>query len=117
MYATALGGIGTGIARLTPGGVATMFSGAFAQPAGFDWASGGAFGGDLFATDIQNGQIWRVKPDGSRTLWATLPQAADVAFCHGALYVVSASGAFYRVTEAATAARRFGWGSLKLRYR
>lgn len=87
-----------GIAKVASNGTPTLFSGGFTAPEGFDWASGPGFNGDLFATDITTGEIYRVKSNGTRTLFATLAAAADVAFCNGALYAVSFNGGCYKIT-------------------
>lgn len=97
MYATdmSMAGATAGIVRVSSTGVVTPLNDEFFVPEGFDWA----FGGDMFATDPALGQILRIKPDGSSTLFATLPGAADVAYRPGekALYVVSNQGGFYRI--------------------
>ena len=93
MYSTS----SSSIVKIDAGGVSTPFATGFSRPEGFDWA----FGGDLFATDVSADEIYRVDSSGSKTLWATLPGAADVAYCNGALYVVSALGGCYKVTEVA----------------
>ena len=65
------------------------------NPEGFDWG----FGGDLFSADLGANTIYRVKPDGTKTLFATLPGVADVAWrcADQSLYVVSNQGGFYRI--------------------
>jgi hypothetical protein len=113
MYASS----GTSLIQISNGGVVTPLAIGFGDVAGFAWASGGAFGGDLFAADHQSGEIWRVKPDGTRALWATLPGAGDVAYCNGALYVVSSNGGRFRVEDAPVPARAATIGELKARYR
>ncbi len=96
MYATSQSAIG--IVTVDAAGVATNFSTGFTNPEGFDWATGTGFGGDMFVPDVTTGEIWRVDDTGTRTLWATLPSAADVAFCNGALYIVSFhNGECYKV--------------------
>lgn len=116
MYATTYGGAGVGIATVDAAGVATSFAGGFVAPEGFDWAQGVQFAGDLFVTDFSTGEIWRVKSNGTRTLWATLPQVADVAFCSEALYVVSGNGECYKVTESPVPVRPSSWSAIKTRY-
>lgn len=91
------GGALPGLSRVDSSGAAAQFANGFVVPEGFDWAFGPGFGGDLFATDVVTGEIWRVKPDGSRTLFATLPAAAAVTFCDCGLYVVSALGGCYKI--------------------
>lgn len=97
LYATdmTMEGGGAGIVRVSSAGVVTPLYDGFFVPEGFDWG----FGGDLFATDPILGEIRRIEPDGSSSLFATLPGAADVAFRAGeqALYVVSNQGGFYRI--------------------
>lgn len=97
LYATdmAMPGAMAGIVRVSSAGVVTPLTDEFYVPEGFDWG----FDGDLFATDAAYGEIRRIKPDGSWTLFATLPGAADVAFRAGeqALYVVSNQGGLYRI--------------------
>lgn len=103
LYATAYGGaVAAGIAKVSSTGAASSFSGTgFFTPEGFDWG----FDGDLFATDVTLGQVFRVKSDGSKTLFASLAGAADVAYrpSEDALYVVSNQGGLYRVQRGATA--------------
>lgn len=97
LYATEHSTPGDGqIVKVSSTGVVTPLVGDFLVPEGFDWG----FDGDLFATDPSYGQILRVKPNGTATLFATLPGAADVAYRAGeqALYVVSNQGGFYRIT-------------------
>jgi len=95
LYATDLNFGGHSIVDST--GVATGLTTGFSNPEGFDWAAGPRFDGDLFATDNIAGEIRRVVPGGTHTLWATLPQAADVAYCSGSLFVVSGAGECYKV--------------------
>ncbi len=85
-----------GIVKISAAGVVTPFVTDFLVPEGFDWG----FNGDMFATDPIMGEIYRIKPNGDKTLFATLPGAADVAFrtAEQALYVVSNQGGFYRIT-------------------
>ncbi len=89
-----------GIAKVSPTGVVTPLINDLLTPEGFDWG----FNGDMFATDASFGQIYRVKSNGSRTVFATLPGAADVAYRAGekALYVVSNQGGLYRITPRGT---------------
>ncbi len=95
LYATsnAFSGIGPGIAKVASNGTATLFSGGFTSPEGFCWG----FGGDMFATDLSTGQIWRITSGGTKTLFGTTDTPADVTFCNGNLYVVSYGGACYKV--------------------
>lgn len=96
MYATSQSAVG--IVTIDAAGVPTNFATGFTNPEGFDWAYGTGFDGDMFAPDVTAGQIWRIQSDGTKTLWATLPQAADVAFCNGALYIVTFhTGECYKV--------------------
>ncbi|MEO6463373.1 MAG: FlgD immunoglobulin-like domain containing protein [Candidatus Eisenbacteria bacterium] len=83
------------IVRVSSSAVVTPFASGFATPEGFDWG----FQGDLFATDVGTGEIFRVKPNGTKTLFATLPGAADVAYRPGeqALYAVSNQGGLHRI--------------------
>ena len=89
------------IVKISSSAVVTPLATDFLFPEGFDWA----FDGDMFATDAAMGQIWRVKPNGSKTLFATLPGAADVAFRPGeqALYAVSNQGGLWRITRGGAA--------------
>ena len=86
---------GSGLVKIDSAGVSTAFATGFSKSQGFDWA----FGGELFATDVTTGEIHSIDSSGTRTLWATLPGAADVEFCNGALYAVSNLGGCYKVTE------------------
>ncbi len=83
------------IVRISSAGAITPLASGFITAEGFDWA----FGGDLFVTDVSTGQIWRVKSNGTKTLFATLPGAADVAYrsAENALYAVSFQGGLYRI--------------------
>ena len=98
LYATdmAMGGGSAGIVKVSSAGAVTPFFDQFFVPEGFDWG----FDGDMFATDPILGEIHRIHPDGSSSLFATLPGAADVAYRPGekALYVMSNQGGFYRIT-------------------
>jgi len=98
LYATENGTFGDGgIVRVSSTGTVTSLISGFYLPEGFDWG----FDGDLFATDVSAGEIRRVKLNGTSTLFATLPGAADVAYRpgEGALYAVSNQGGFYRITR------------------
>ncbi len=78
----------------------TLFSTGFDSYGGFDWADGVSWKGDIFLAAPTSGEIFRVDgTTGSRTLWATLPGAADVAFCHCALYAVADGGEIWKVTD------------------
>ena len=83
------------LVRISSAAAVTPLASGFVSPEGFDWA----FDGDLFATDVSAGQIWRVKSNGTKTLFANLPGAADVAYRSGekALYAVSLYGGLYRI--------------------
>ncbi len=101
MYATQYGVPGSsGIVRVSSAAAVTPLVGGMVVPEGFEWA----FDGDLFATDNSTGQILRVKPGGTSTLFATVPGAADVGWRPGeqALYVVSVNGGVYRITRSST---------------
>ena len=89
-----------GIVKVSTNGSFTPLIGDMLTPEGFDWG----FNGDLFATDAALGEIYRVKSNGSKTVFATLPGAADVAYRPGekALYVVSNQGGLYRITAQGT---------------
>lgn len=91
--------VSPGIVTIDAAGIPTAFSVGFTTAEGFDWASGTLFAGDMFATDLSTGEIWRVQSTGARSLFATLPQASDVSFCNGDLYVVSFAGECYRVSD------------------
>ena len=97
MYATRYTFEQEGIVKVSSAGAVTPFSNAYLTPEGFDWG----FDGDLFSTDASYGEIYRVKSDGSKTLFATLNGAADVAYRKNeqALYVVSNQGGFYRISR------------------
>ena len=88
---------GAAIVRISSAAVVTPFVSGFVFTEGFDWG----FDGDMFATDAATGEIWRIEANGSMTLFATLPGAADVAFRSGeqALYVVSNQGGLWRVSR------------------
>lgn len=91
----------SGIARVSSAGVVTPIATNFFTPEGFDWG----FDGDLFATDASLGQVLRIKPNGTKTLFATLSGAADVQYrAHEqALYLVSNQGGLYRITRTGVA--------------
>ncbi len=93
-------GMAPGIVTVDSGGTVSLFATGFSEPQGFDWAFGKGFGGDLFATDIIDGAIYRVASDGSKSLFATLDSATDVAFCNDALYAVDFNGGRYKVAFA-----------------
>lgn len=86
-----------GIVRISAAAAVTPFISGMDTPEGFDWG----FDGDMFATDVGAGEIWRVKPNGTKTLFATLPGAADVAWRSKdqALYAVSNQGGFYQIAR------------------
>ncbi len=103
LYATDGASLGGGrIVTVSSTGTIAPIATGIVSPEGFDWA----FDGDLFATDVGAGQVLRVKPNGTKTVFATLPGAADIAFRKGeqALYVVSNQGGLYRVVRAGTTA-------------
>jgi hypothetical protein len=95
MYSTSQTAVG--LVTVDIAGVPTNFCTGFTSPEGFDWAFGYPFDGDMFAADVTTNEVWRVKSDGTRTLFATMPGAADVAFCNGALYLVGFHGGCYKV--------------------
>jgi sugar lactone lactonase YvrE len=102
LYSTDFATPGQGrIVRVSSSGTITPVATSFGIAEGFDWG----FDGDLFAADAGQGQVFRIKPNGAKTLFATLPGAADVAYRPGedALYVVSYMGGLYRVARAGTA--------------
>ncbi len=86
-----------GIVRVSAAAAATPFISGMNSPEGFDWG----FDGDMFATDVNSGEILRVKPNGTKTVFATLPGAADVAWRSKdqALYAVSNQGGLYRIAR------------------
>jgi hypothetical protein len=100
MYATQYIFEQSGIVKISPAAAVTPFVTDFLTPEGFDWG----FDGDMFATDASYGEIYRIKPNGAKTLFATLPGAADVAYRPGeqALYAVSNQGGLYRVARGGT---------------
>jgi hypothetical protein len=85
------------IVRVSSAAVVTSLTSGMIGPEGFDWG----FDGDMFATDVSMAQIFRVRSNGTKTLFANLPGAADVAYRvkDNALYVVSNQGGLYRVTR------------------
>jgi hypothetical protein len=92
-------GYGPGIVQVDSGGSVTSLVDGFATPQGFDWAEGPGWNGDMFATDLTYGLVRRVQPGGTRSDFAQLVGAADVAFCNCALYLVSLDGEFWRITS------------------
>jgi hypothetical protein len=88
---------GAAIVKISSAGAVTPFVDEFVFTEGFDWG----FDGDMFATDAATGEIWRIKANGTMTLFATLPGAADVAYRPGeqALYAVSNQGGLWRITH------------------
>jgi sugar lactone lactonase YvrE len=101
LYSTDFATPGSGrIVRVSSTGTVTPVATSFGIAEGFDWA----FDGDLFAADAGTGQVLRVKLNGSKTVFATLPGAADVAYRSGedALYVVSNMGGLYRIARGST---------------
>ncbi len=98
LYSTSHGAVpGVGIAQVDAFGSATLFSGGFTTPEGFDWGFGPGFGGDMFAPDLNTGEIWRVDPTGNRTLFATVPASSSVTWCNGVLYVTSFAGGCWKI--------------------
>lgn len=82
------------IRKISSTGVMTTVT-SISFPEGFDWG----FDGDLFATDPAMSEVYRVRPNGSKTVFATLLGAADVAWNvrEQALYVASNQGGIWRV--------------------
>lgn len=98
LYATDMSDFENGkIVKISPTKVVTPLADGFLVPEGFDWG----FDGDMFATDPTLGEVYRIKPNGTTTVFATLIGAADVAYRPGeqALYVVSNQGGIYRVAR------------------
>lgn len=85
------------IVKISSAGAITPVAGDFILAEGFDWG----FDGDMFATDPSYGEIYRIKPNGTKTVFADLPGAADVAYRPGekALYAVSNQGGVYRIVK------------------
>jgi hypothetical protein len=80
---------GAGGVRISPGGAVSLFPGGFAD---FDWGAGPGFGSDMFSTcDAGHGELCRIHPDGSRSVWAT-GVAGPFAFCGDELWIYSSSG-------------------------
>jgi FlgD Ig-like domain len=103
LYATDFASFGNNrIVKVSSAGAITPFVSGITFAEGFDWG----FDGDLFATDPSAGLVLRIKSDGTKTTFATLGGAADVAYRPGehALYVVSNQGGLYRVVRAGTTA-------------
>jgi hypothetical protein len=101
MFATQYGAAtGSGIVKVSSTGVTTTVTSGLLVPEGFDWG----FDGDMFATDMSAGVIYRVKSTGVRTVFATLAGAADIAYrpSDGGLYVVSNQGGLYRIRKGST---------------
>lgn len=101
MYATQYGSAtGSGISKVSSTGVVSPLTSGLLVPEGFDWG----FDGDMFATDMSAGILYRVKSTGVRTVFATLTGAADVAYrpSDGGLYVVSNQGGLYRIRKGST---------------
>jgi hypothetical protein len=118
LYSTSQSGLGPGIVTVDVAGVGTLFSGGFTTPEGFDWDPTGDFGFDMFAPDLSTGEIWRVTPTGTRTLFATVAGSASVNFCHGVMYVTAFhGGGCYKITPAATPTEASSWGRVKTLYR
>jgi hypothetical protein len=88
------------IVRISSARAITPLAAGFLVPEGFDWG----FDGDMFATDPSLGEVYRIKADGTKTVFAQLSGAADVAWRPGekALYVVSNQGGLYRIVKCAT---------------
>ncbi len=117
LYATCnAGSLGVGIVTIDAGGSATSFVSGFTVPEQFDWASGGAFMGDMFATDMADGKVWRIKSDGTKTLFATGERPAGVTFCNGCLYITSYAGGCWKVCNAPVSVKGTSWGTLKQMY-
>jgi hypothetical protein len=117
LYATNNSGPpGVGIVTVATDGTPTLFSGGFTNPEQFDWAFGGSFGGDMFASDMAAGEVWRVKPDGTRTLFATGERPAGIVFCNDCLYVTSFAGGCWKICESPTTVESATWGGIKQTY-
>jgi hypothetical protein len=98
LYATESGDPPTArIVKVSSTGAVTQLATGFFAPEGFDWG----FDGDMFATDVIEGEVYRIKSNGTKTLFATLNGAADVAFrpSEQALYIASNMGGIYRVVR------------------
>lgn len=107
---------GVGIIQVDSGGTSSMFSPGFTTPEQFDWAFGGAWGGDMFATDFATGELWRVKSDGSRTLFATVnpgERPAGLVFCNDCIYMTSYGGGCWKICEAPVPVESRTWGGIK----
>ncbi len=109
---------GPGVSQVSPSGTATVFASGFSQPEQFDWATGGNFGGDMFVADVLTNEIWRVKPDGTRTLFLDGPHDfAGVAFCNDCLYVSAFHGGCWKIcNDQAVATEPSSWSVIKQRY-
>jgi len=117
MYAASNGAPGTGIITVDSGGTPALFSGGFLTPEQFDWAFGGAWGGDMFATDFADGKVYRVKSDGSKTLFGTCTRPAGLVFCNDCIYLTSFAGECWRICESAVPAKPTSWGLIKQLHR
>jgi hypothetical protein len=116
IYATSNAAPGVGIIQVDSGGTPTLFCGGFSTPEQFDWAFGGAWGGDMFATDFATGEVWRVKSDGTRTLFGTVnpgERPAGMTFCNDCLYLTSYGGGCWKVCEAPVPVEAVSWGMIK----
>ncbi len=90
------------IVTIDASGTITPFaSGLSTQPEGFDWAFGAGWDGDMIHADYGSATFWRIKSDGSKTVWGTIPlgRPADVAFCNCAVYLTSFSGGCWKVVS------------------
>jgi len=117
LYATCSAGPpGVGIVTVDPSGNATLFAGGFVGPEQFDWATGGSFDGDMFASDMSDGKIYRIKPDGPKSLWASVTRPAGITFCNGCLYVTSYAGGCWKICESPVPAKSSTWGLIKQTY-
>lgn len=112
LYATDQNALG--LAKVDSLGVATPFASGFTAPEGFDWAFGAGFGGDMFLADLGGNVIYRIKSNGTKTVFANMNGAADVAYCNGALYAVSFSGGCFKIIDNAEVPALSGPGQFVL---
>lgn len=75
---------------IAPNGSSSVFPADFTE---FDWAAGSGFDGDMFAhlNGADPGEIYRVKADGTATLFAT-NAPGSIAGCGGALWIANTGG-------------------------
>jgi hypothetical protein len=118
LYATSNGAPGIGIIQVAPDGTPSLFAGGFVTPEQFDWAFGGVWGGDMFATDYATGDIYRIQSDGTATVWANIApeRPAGMTFCNDCLYITSHAGGCWRVCASPVPVETTTWGGLKATY-